>query len=68
MLYNSDIVKKGNETMLTRKCYRIIAKAIKTSNSKDEIVNKLCDEFRYDNYNFDSYKFKTACGVCNNEY
>ena len=63
MLYNSDIVKKGNETMLTRKYHRIIAKAIKTSNSKDEIVNKLCDEFKADNCNFDRYTFKEACGV-----
>lgn len=54
--------------MLTRKYYRVIAKAIQTSNTKDEMVNKLCDEFRYDNHNFDSYKFKTACGVCNHEH
>lgn len=52
--------------MLSRKYYRVIAKAIQTSNTKDEIVNKLCEEFRYDNYNFDSYKFKTACGGCDN--
>ena len=54
--------------MLSRKYYRIIAKAIKTSNIKDEIVNKLCDEFKADNYNFNRYAFKEACGICNNEY
>ena len=48
--------------MLTRKYYRMIAKAIKTSNNKDELINKLCDEFKSDNYKFDRYTFKEACG------
>lgn len=47
--------------MLSRKYYRIIAKAIKTSNNKDELIEKLSDEFKADNYNFDRYTFKEAC-------
>lgn len=49
--------------MLTRKYYRMIAKAIKTSSNKDELIDKLCDEFKSDNYNFDRYTFKQACEV-----
>lgn len=47
--------------MLSRKYYRIIAKAIRTSNDKQELIDRLCDEFKSDNYNFDSYRFETAC-------
>lgn len=49
--------------MLTRKYYRMIANAIKSSNSKDELIDRLCDEFKSDNYNFDKYTFKDACRI-----
>lgn len=47
--------------MLSRKYYRMIAKAIKTSNDKQELIDNLCREFKSDNYNFDSYIFESAC-------
>lgn len=47
--------------MLTRKYYTMIAKAIKTSNDKRELIDNLCREFKADNYNFDSYRFESAC-------
>ena len=47
--------------MLTRKYYTMIAKAIKTSNNKQELIDNLCREFKADNCNFDSYKFENAC-------
>lgn len=46
--------------MLSRKYYCIIAKAIKESQSKNELIEKLCSEFRMDNPNFDTYRFKEA--------
>lgn len=39
----------------------MIAKAIKISNNKQELIDRLCDEFKNDNYNFDSYTFESAC-------
>lgn len=46
--------------MLSRKYYCTIAKAIKDSQSKDELIENLCREFRMDNPNFDSWRFKEA--------
>ena len=47
--------------MLTRKYYMMIAKAIKTSTDKQELIDNLCREFKADTYNFDSYRFENAC-------
>ena len=46
--------------MLSRKYYNMLAKLIKESNSKLELVNKLCDELQEDNPYFDRYRFKEA--------
>lgn len=46
--------------MLSKKYYCIIAKAIKDSQSKNELIEKLCSEFRADNPNFDSLRFRNA--------
>ena len=46
--------------MLSRKYYSLIASVIKESETKDELIEKLCREFRADNPNFDTYRFKEA--------
>lgn len=46
--------------MLSRKYYSLIANAIKDSQSKEELIENLCREFRIDNPNFDTYRFKEA--------
>ncbi len=47
--------------MLSRKYYRMIAKAIKISDSKQQLIDRLCDEFKNDNPYFDCDVFLDAC-------
>lgn len=46
---------------MTRKDYKIIAKAIAKADCKEALVNELCRVFKEDNPNFDAYKFCLAC-------
>ena len=53
--------------MLSKKTYVVIAKAIKESKTKDELVNRLCFEFKNDNPNFDSWRFRNAVATSESE-
>lgn len=46
--------------MLSRKYYNMLAKIIKESQSKGELIDKLCDKLKSDNPYFDRYRFKEA--------
>ena len=46
--------------MLSRKYYNMLAKIIKESQSKTELIRNLCVALRDDNHNFDSYRFEQA--------
>lgn len=48
---------------MTRKHFNAIAEIIKTSQNKDELAYKMAQLCNYQNYNFDSYRFLTACGI-----
>ena len=55
--------------MLSRKDYKVIARAIKENTmqdtqpiiNKDSLINDLCVEFKWDNVLFNSDTFKDAC-------
>ena len=55
--------------MLSRKYYKVIARAIKENTmqdtqpilNKDSLINDLCVEFKWDNVLFNSNKFVDAC-------
>ena len=55
--------------MLSRKYYKMIAKAIKDNTmmdtmpiiNKDRLIDELCDEFKQDNSLIDSDRFTSAC-------
>lgn len=46
---------------MTKKHFNIVAQAIKTMQSKEDLINKLCKEFKFINPAFDEQRFKTAC-------
>jgi len=47
---------------MTKKDYKLIAKAIANTDCKSALVDELCREFKVDNpNNFDAYKFRQAC-------
>ena len=53
---------------LSRKYYNLIANEIKNTLENNngnikQLINALCYEFKNDNYNFNSYRFKKACGL-----
>lgn len=58
--------------MLSRKYYNLISKEIKNTLEKHngnikQLINALCYEFHADNYNFDKFRFKKACGLSDEE-
>jgi len=48
---------------MTRKHFNAIAEIIKTSEDKSEIARKLAQFCKTQNFNFDTYRFLTACGI-----
>ena len=53
--------------MMTRKHFNEIAKILKESDSKKEIINRIALFCYKENTNFDKYRFKIACGLTNEE-
>ena len=47
--------------MLSRKYYRMLADAIKTSNDIEQLKSNLIKELKADNYNFNIDLFLKAC-------
>lgn len=48
--------------MFTKRHYEAIARAIRQSETKIDLVANLMEIFKMDNSNFDSTKFLEACG------
>lgn len=46
---------------MTRKHFNTVAHAIKTMQSKEDLINKLCKEFKLINPRFDEQRFKATC-------
>lgn len=47
--------------MLSRKYYQLIANSIKNSTDKNDLIQKLCIEFKADNYKFNADRFLKVC-------
>ena len=53
--------------MMTKKHFNEIARIMQDSKSKKEIINNLSHFFYTENPNFNSYRFKKACGLTDKE-
>jgi len=49
--------------MMTKKHFNEIARILKESETKEQIINRMAQFCRMENANFDMYRFKTACGL-----
>lgn len=53
--------------MMTKKHFNELAKILKESNSKKEIINRVALFCHEQNPNFNGYRFKIACGLTDEE-
>ena len=53
--------------MMTRKHFNEIARILKTYENKKEIIDKIAQFCFKQNCNFNSYRFKRACGLTDAE-
>lgn len=52
---------------MTKKHFTAIAEILKNSNDKKQIITELARFCKTQNSNFDTYRFKKACGLSDNE-
>ena len=53
--------------MMTRKHFIRLAEILKENESKKDIINEIARFCKQENSNFNVYRFKSACGLADNE-